>query len=107
MPSGRLGKATLTAATQTLLYTVPALKIATVNIRVANRNTTAAKIRVAIVETGGGTPSVDDYITYDKSIAGSDILEETGILCSTGEMVYVYSDVANVSVRVHGFEETA
>lgn len=105
MASGRLGKATLAAATQTPLYTVPALTLATVNVRVANRNTTAAKVRVAI--TAGGVPAVEDYITYDKTVAGSEILEETGLMCSAGEKIYVYSDVANVSVRVHGFEEAA
>jgi hypothetical protein len=105
MASGRLGKATLTADTQTLLYTVPALTVATVNIRVANGNATPIKIRVAITE--GDVPSVDDYITYDKSIEAFGILEETGMVCSAAEQVYVYSDTTNVSARVHGFEEAA
>lgn len=105
MASGRLGKATLTAVTQTLLYTVPALTVATVNVRVTNRNATPVKVRVAITE--GGAPSVDDYVTYDKQIEASGILEETGMLCSAGEQVYVYADTANVSARVHGFEEAA
>jgi hypothetical protein len=105
MASGRLGKASLAATTETLLYTVPALKVATVNVRVTNQNPSAVKVRVAITE--GGAASVDDYITYDKQMEGSGILEETGIVCSAGEEVRVYSDTANVSVRVHGFEETA
>jgi hypothetical protein len=105
MASGRLGKATLAAATQTLLYTVPALTVATINIRVTNRAATVSKVRVAITE--GGVPSNDDYVTYDKTVEANGILEETGMLCSAGEQVYVYSDTANVSVRVHGFEEVA
>lgn len=105
MSSGRLGKATLSAVTQTLLYTVPALTVATVNIRVTNQNTSPVSIRVAITE--GGVPSVDDYVTYDKIVEANGILEETGMLCSAGEQVYVYSDTANVSARVHGFEEAA
>lgn len=105
MPSGRLGKALLAATTQTLLYTVPALTVATVNVRIANQGAAASKIRVAITE--GGAPSPDDYVTYDKSVGIGDILEETGMVCSAGENVYVYSENANVSVRVHGFEEAA
>ena len=105
MPSGRLGKALLAATTQTLLYTVPALTVSTVNIRIANQGAAASKVRVAITE--GGAPSADDYVTYDKSIAVGEIMEETGFVCSAGEQVYVYSNTANVSVRVHGFEEAA
>lgn len=103
MASGKLGTANLAAGADMLVYTVPASTIATVNIRVANRNASAVKIRVAIGT--GASPAAGDYIDYDISVAANGILEDTGIVCGAGEKIWVRSDVANVSVRVHGFEE--
>ena len=104
MASGKLGSANLAAGAATLVYTVPASTVATINIRVANRNA-AAKIRVAIGT--GANPAAADYIDYDISLAANGILEDTGLVCSAGEKVWVTADVSNVSVRVHGFEEAA
>lgn len=104
MPSGKLGSANLIAETDTLLYTVPDLKIATVNIRIVNRNPTVIAVRVAI---GAGTsPTNVDYIDYDAVVPGYGILEETAVVCGAGEKVWVRSNFDNVSVRIHGFEES-
>ena len=103
MASGKLGTANLAAGADTLVYTVPASTVATVNVRVANRNTKAVKIRVAIGT--GAAPDAADYIDYDISLAANGILEDTGLVCSAGEKVWVTSDVSNVIARVHGFEE--
>ena len=104
MPSGKLGSAALSADTNTLLYTVPVGKIATVNIRTANRAATVAKIRVAIGT--GGSPASEDYIEYEQELPANGVIEDTGLVCSAGEKIWAYSNTANVSVRVHGFEET-
>ena len=103
MASGKLGTANLAAGADTLVYTVPASTVATINIRVANRNAKAVKIRVAIGTDAN--PTAADYIDYDISLAANGILEDTGFVCSAGEKVWVTSDVSNVSARVHGFEE--
>ena len=106
MASGKLGTANLPAGgAGTLLYTVPASTVSTVNVRFANRNSAAAKIRLAIGV--GASPAVTDYLSYDQSLPANGIIEDTGIVCSAGEKVWAISDTANVSVRVHGFEETA
>ena len=105
MASGILGKANLAAGADTLVYTVPASTLATANIRVANRNASAAKIRVAI--GAGSSPDAADYIDYDLSVGANGIMEDTGIVCGACEKVWVRSDVSNVYVRVHGFEEVA
>ena len=105
MTSGKLGSADLTATTDTLLYTVPDSSLATLNIRVANRNSTTVAIRVAIGT--GEAPAVKDYIDYDFLVAANGVLEDSGIVCSAGEKVWAYSSMAGVSVRVHGFEEAA
>lgn len=103
MASGKLGVANLAAGADTLIYTVPASAIATVNIRMANRNSSSVKIRVAIGT--GASPAAADYIDYDVTIPANGILEDTGIVCSAGEKIWVRSDISNVTVRIHGFEE--
>lgn len=99
MASGLLGKADLAAATDTLLFTAGATP-QTFNVRFANRNTTAVKVRVAIGT--GGAPAAADYVDYDVPINGNLILEDTGLVASSGEKVWARSDTANVSVRAHG-----
>lgn len=103
--SGKLGAVALSANVNTLIYTVPVDTIVTLNIRVANRNTVAAKIRVAIGI--GVSPGDTDYIDYDVTVPANGILEDTGIVCGAGEKIWVYANVDGVSVRVHGFEEVA
>lgn len=103
MASGRLGGGDIAANTDTLLYTVPVDTVATVNIRIANRNNNPVAVRVAI--GSGASPTAGDYIDYDVLIPANWILEDTGFVCSAGEKVWVRSDTANVSARIHGFEE--
>ena len=106
MASGKLGAADLPAGgAETLLYTVPALTLGTVNVRFANRNAASSAVRLAI--GSGASPAAADYLSYDQLLPANGILEDTGIVCSAGEKVWARSSVANVSVRVHGFEETA
>lgn len=102
--SGKLGSANLAAATNTPLYTCPVGTTATVNIRLCNRNIGTAKVRLAI---GSAVPVLADYIEYDVSIPGNGIVEDSAIVVGAGEVVVAYSDVANVSARVHGFERVA
>ena len=103
MESGKLGSVNLVADTDTLVYTVPAGKVSTVNIRVCNRNASGIAISVAV--GSGGSPATTDYIDYEASVPGYGILEETAVACSAGEKVWIRSTLANVSVRIHGFEE--
>ena len=99
MASGKLGSADLLAATDTLLFTA-GVTPQTFNVRFANRNATAAKVRVAIGT--GEAPAAADYVDYDVSIQANGILEDTGLVASSGEKVWARSDTANVSVRAHG-----
>lgn len=98
MAIGKLGSADLPAATDTLLFTATASQ--TFNVRFANRNASAVKIRVAIGT--GANPAMTDYVDYDVSIPANGILEDTGLVCSSGEKVWARSDTANVTVRAHG-----
>ena len=102
MASGKLGAADLAVATDTLLFTAAASKVTTVNVRFANRNPTPVKVRVAIGV--GGAPANMDYIDYDVSVIANGVLEDTGLVMTAGEKMWVRSDTANVSVRAHGME---
>lgn len=98
MATGKLGSADLAASTDTLLFTAASAQI--FNVRFANRNSSAVKVRVAIGT--GGAPAAADYVTYDISVPANGILEDTALACSNGEKVWVRSDTANVSARAHG-----
>ena len=104
MASGTLGQASLAAATNTTVYTVPSAKVATFNVNLVNRGTAVATIRIAISATG--TPGVTEWIEYGAQLlANGGILERTGIVAEATKNVVVYSDVANVTASVYGYEE--
>jgi len=102
--SGKLGNASLAAATNTAVYgPVGAGLVTTANIRFCNRNSSPVKVRLSI---GSNTPAAAEYIEYDVTVPANGIIEDSGIVIGAGEYVMAYSDTANVSVRVHGFEDT-
>ena len=99
MASGKLGSADLTATTDTLLFTADVTP-QTFNVRFANRNAAAVKVSVAIGT--GASPATADYVDYGVTVLANGILEDTGLVASSGEKIWVRSDTANVSVRAHG-----
>ena len=94
---GFLGSADLTASTPSLLGT--ASKDMTVNIRMCNRNITRANVRIAIGT--GGAAAAKDWISYDVPLRANGFVEELGIAISSGEKIWVQSDLNNVSARAH------
>ena len=106
MATGRLGTADLALTTITDVYTVPTSKIASVNISVCNRNSSAIKIRLAISDTTV-TQGDDEFIEYDYSLTGNGVLERTGIMLDAGKIITAYSDTLDVTVVVTGIEESA
>jgi hypothetical protein len=106
MASGILGQAAPLAATNTTIYTVPALTVGSFNINVMNRSTSvSAIVRVAVSATG--TPGTTEYIEYGTVIPPSGVLERTGIVANATKNVVVYADTANTSVSVYGYEGAA
>jgi len=100
-----LGKADLSATSNTSVYTVGSGKEALVNVNVVNRNSSAVTIRLANAD--GGTPSNDEYIEYDYSLAGNESFQRTGIHMQASQIIVAYSSATNVSVVVDGLERTA
>lgn len=105
MASGLLGSAAPAATTWTTVYTVPAGKIATMNIRVVNRDyTNTASIRLAISAADGAALNKEYIECPDYPLKGGKVLEEIAIVAGPGEKVNFYSSTANCSIRVMGFE---
>lgn len=105
MASGILGQASLSATTDTTVYTVPAGTLAVVNINVTNRSSSnAASVRIALA--AAGTPEDKEYIEYDASVPSNGVLERTGIALGEGARVVVYSSIASCSANVYGLEQS-
>lgn len=92
----------LAAATDTLIYTCPTGKRASVTVSFAYRGTATAKVRLA--RGTGGSPSATDYLEYDASVAAGTPLIRSGISLSAGDKLWVRSDVVSVTVQPDGVE---
>jgi len=102
MASGKLGNADLAATTNTTVYTVPALKTATINAGFVNR--TGAPITVRMAISALNIPTNSEYVEYGASIPANGVLERSGIVCGEGEKVVCYASAVGISVRIFGFE---
>lgn len=98
---GKIGSANLAANTDTdLTGGVGVTENMVVNVCLVNRGTAFVKVRVAIGT--GVSPANTDYLEYDTIMLANGVLERTGIVISSGEKIWVRTDTATVSVRVHG-----
>lgn len=104
MAGGKLGSASLTANTNTSIYTCPASTVATVNVNLTNRTTSAITVRLSI---GAATPADADYIEYDTSIPANGVLERSGLVMSAAEVLVARASATGISVRAFGFTEVA
>ena len=99
------GAVTLTATTNTNLYTVPAATSTVVStITICNQASTAATFRVA-VRPAGATLDSRHYIAYDTPIAANDTIALTlGITLATTDIVTVYASASTLSFAAFGSE---
>ena len=105
MASGILGQSAPAATTNTTVYTVPASTMAVVNISVVNRGGSAATVKLAL--SSSGTPSDDEWIEFNTSIASTSVLERTGVVLQATKNVVVHASSADTSVSVYGLESAA
>lgn len=105
MASGLLGKASLAATTETVLYAVPDNTVAVATVSLCNTTAAPLTARLAIANTTAAGAA--DYLAYDLSIPGGGFFERGGIALSAGEKIIVRGSAAGLSARAHGFEEPA
>ncbi|MFN7341555.1 MAG: hypothetical protein ACK5VI_10810 [Opitutia bacterium] len=99
----RLAAADLVAATNTTVYTVPTNRRAVFTISLCNRNATAQRlVRVALQN---GALSNSDYIEYDAILPAGGVLERSGVMLTSGQVLMARADAADVSCVVYGIEE--
>ena len=92
----------LAAATDTLIYTCPINKRASVTVCFTNRGATTAKVRLA--RGTAGAPATTDYLEYDASLAAGTPLIRSGIPMSAGDKLWARSDLVSVTVQPEGVE---
>lgn len=102
MATGLLGQSTLSAATYTTVYTVPASTFTVFSVSVCNRGTTTAAIRLALAS--GETPTNAEFIEYDVQLGATGVLERTGLMMNAGKNLVVYSNSPSISVSAFGIE---
>lgn len=103
MATGILGQAAPAAATNTTVYTVPALTTAVTTISVSNRGGAPVAVNIAIASAA--TPTNSEYIEFQAVIDSYDVLERAGVVANAGERFVVYATTADTSVTIYGYEE--
>lgn len=101
---GKLGNASLAAATNTTVYTVPTtVRGAEIDIDIVN--TSAGVVTVELAFAVAATPTAAEYVEKTASIAAnSGHLLRTGDKLSAGELVVVKASAVGVVIRVSGKE---
>jgi len=99
------GSATLTATTNTNLYTVPASTSTVVStIVVCNQASSAGTYRIA-VRPAGATIAAQHYVVYGATVAASDSTALTlGITLAATDIVTVFASAATMSFTLFGSE---
>jgi len=107
----RLGATTVSADTNTELYTVPSVVATNVivsSITVCNTDSDSAFYRIAHIDTGGiGSVASEDYIAFDIPIGSNrSVTLNLGLSMGSGETLMVRSDNAGVVFNCTGVEIT-
>lgn len=102
MANGTLAQSNPAAATDTIVYTVPAGQTATASVNILNGGSNVAAVRVAISATG--TPAASEYVELDAPIDPTLSLERTGLVISENKNLVVRCSNADCVVNVYGFE---
>jgi len=99
------GAQTLTATTNTNLYTVPsATQTVVSSIVICNQAATAGTYRIA-VRPAGATIDNRHYLVYDATISANDSTVMTiGLTLGATDIITVYASASTMSFSVYGSE---
>lgn len=96
-------------STETTLYTVPAGKQAVVSgLSMCNQSSSVATYRVSHIPSGQSVGAAY-YLKKDETIPALPASKEkmlNGITMAAGDIISVYSTVANVNFVLHGDEQS-
>ena len=97
------------ATTEATLYTCPgATECVTSSIVIANRSSSVATFRVAVVEDGSGATATKDYLYFNVAMPASDTFAaKLGITLSGADEIRVFASTASLTFAVFGVELTA
>jgi len=98
-----LGQASLSANTNTVLYTVPALTETEAILNICNTTNYPTRVNVAIT-VSGGTLGAKDYLIFEKQIESNDYLKLSDLRLDAGAFVTVRSNRTGVSFNLMGGE---
>lgn len=94
-----VGRFTLSADTDTLIYTCPADHVATKNVSFCATTQNAA---IQLAHTAGSTPADGDYLEKGSTLGVAQSFERTGIYLEAGEKLYARASATGVNVVVSG-----
>jgi hypothetical protein len=101
MASGTLGQASLTANTNTTVYTVAATPTV---FNVSLTNTTGFPVAVNLAVAAAATPTAAEYLEYLTVIPPNSVLERGGLVATSGKLIVAFATGAGISVNVYGYE---
>lgn len=105
--SSVLAQASPAATTNTDIYTVPNGYSSVIETMTFTRTSGgAAVVRVAI-RPGGATLASKHYILYGYQVTGAYSINSVSLPLASGDVVTVYSDVADTVFNLFGTEESA
>ena len=100
---GPLGQSAPLATTLTDIYTAPAAKQTTGRVIVTNRGNNPATFRISVA-VNGAADADEQYITWDKSIAGNDTGSTVAFFVGNDDVVRVFASNASLSFTFFGIE---
>lgn len=101
---GALGQSNPAAGILTDMYTVPAAKNATGRVIVTNRSAVPTVFRIAIA-VDGAADSDEQYVAYDKPIAGNDTGSTIAFKMGSTDVLRVRAALATLSFTFTGLEQ--
>ncbi len=100
---GPLGQAAPLATTLTDIYTAPATKQATGRVFVTNRANSPATFRISVA-VNGAADADEQYVSWDKSIAGNDTGSTVAFFVGNDDVVRVFASTGNLSFTFSAIE---
>lgn len=100
---GPLGQSAPLATTLTAIYTAPPGRQATGRVIITNRGNSPATFRISVAVDGAADAN-EQYITWDKTIAGNDTGSTIAFFVGNDDVVRVFASNANLSFTFTGIE---